>query len=423
MDPSGVVRRALGSRSGVVAAGLVFLVVLLAAASVLGFAGAPEVTEVSNRIVDVDDETTTIETNITVRNPNPLGVSVDGAIIDYGVRMNDVSMASNRREGVHVGRGNSTLTFRTEMRNERISEWWVTHVRNDERTTLRVDADAGYRGVNATFEGPTVEREIRTDVVSAFNSTETRRVNASQPFVADPVLYVNETSGEWGTVNESATPIDTAFVVYNPNPVPVTLSELSYEIRMNDVRVGQGSTNREYVVGPGETQRIRTTAVIENDRLDEWWVTHVRRGEVTTLTIDFAAVVRLPGGVQVDLPLHDVQYSQEIRTDIFGTETTVESADANESSGTETAGNGTATEGEPTTDGETTDGETTDGALVAGDESTPVEEVDGGLFGADSPNLHLPTTFLPRPFVYPVHATEYPLSWSSSSPAMRTPSR
>ncbi|WP_224269269.1 LEA type 2 family protein [Haloprofundus salinisoli] len=426
----------LRSRSGRVAVVLAAAALALVAASVLGFVGAPGVTEISNRIVAVDNDTTTIETNVTVRNPNPLGVSIDGATIDYGVRMNDVPMASNRKNGLRIGRGNSTLSFRTEMRNERISEWWVTHVENGERTTLRVDADAGYRGVEATFEGPTVEREIQTDIVSAFNSTETRAIDANQPLVSDPILYVNETSAQWGDANESATPIRTSFVVYNPKPVPVTVSRLGYDIHMNGVRVGRGSTNREYVVGPKQTQRIEATAVIENDRLDEWWVTHVRRGEVTTLTIDFRAVVRLPAGVRLDLPLQDVQYTQTIETSVFGTETNVGQTNSGQTNGGESAGGDT----EPTAGSSTTEHEsrsTGDGTqspenrpASAGALTRPTETLPAG--GADdvdtlsavaSPNLLLPTTFLPRPFVYPVHATEYPLSWSSSSPAMRTPSR
>ncbi|QCJ48137.1 LEA type 2 family protein [Haloprofundus sp. MHR1] len=409
-------------RSGRIAVVLVAVTVALVVASALGFVDAPEVTEISNRIVAVDNDTTTIETNVTVRNPNPLGVSIDGATIDYGVRMNDVPMASNRKNGLRIGRGNTTLSFRTEMRNERISEWWVTHVENGEQTTLRVDADAGYRGVEATFEGPTVERDIRTDIVSAFNSTETRAIDANRPLVSDPVLYVNETSARWGDANESATPIRTSFVVYNPKPVPLTLSELGYDIHMNGVRVGRGSTNREYVVGPKQTQRIEATAVIENDRLDEWWVTHVRRGEVTTLAIDFSAVVRLPGGVRLDLPLQGVRYTQTIQTDVFGTETNVGRSNGTESTGNSTGSTGNSTEAKrnlATADGHRP---TADGShSTAGRNRSPTGE--GGLVAFVSPNLHLPTTFLPRPSVYRVHATEYPLSWSSSSPAMRTPSR
>ncbi|KTG10308.1 hypothetical protein AUR64_12080 [Haloprofundus marisrubri] len=408
----------LRSWSGSIAVVLVAAVAALVVASAFGYVGAPGVTEISNRIVAVDDETTTIETNITVRNPNPLGVSIDGATIDYGVRMNEVAMASNRRTGLRIGRGNSTLSFRTEMRNERIPEWWVTHVRNDERTVLRVDADAGYRGVNATFEGPTVEREIRTDIVSGFNSTQTRPINASQPFVPDPILYVNETSAQWGEVNESATPIRTSFVVYNPQSVPVTVSELGYDIRMNGVRVGQGSTNREYVVGPKQTQRIDATAVIRNGRLDEWWVTHVRRGEVTTLTIDFSAAVRLPGDVRVDLPLEDVQYSQTVRTDVFGSETTAGQTNGSSASSEATA-DGSGSDGS-TSDNSTDNSSTSNGSAGNNTDTTNrVSNTDleaqrrdnSTLLGATvaataSPNLQWPTTFLPRPFVYRVHATE-----------------
>jgi len=52
--------------------------------------------------------------------------------------------------------------------------------------------------VGQSFGAPSVERQIETDVSSSFDSTETQPIDANQPLVSDPVLYLNETEGEWG---------------------------------------------------------------------------------------------------------------------------------------------------------------------------------------------------------------------------------
>jgi len=128
--------------------------------------------------------------------------------------MNDIQMAQGGREGVRVGTGNSTLGLETQLRNEEIPPV-VSHVRNGERTTLDIDATAtsGRLGRSVDFSR---SREIQTDLLGAFNSDETRPVNADSPLTSDPVLYVNETRARVGSVSESETPIEMAFYGVQP---------------------------------------------------------------------------------------------------------------------------------------------------------------------------------------------------------------
>jgi hypothetical protein len=87
---------------------------------------------------------------------------------------------------------------------------------------------------------------------------------------------------------------------------------------MNGVPVGEGSTESAVVIPPGETRTIRTTARIDNAALDEWWVTHLERNQVTTLRLDFAARVDLQA-TTVRVPLDPLTYTETIETDLFGT--------------------------------------------------------------------------------------------------------
>lgn len=97
---------------------------------------------------------------------------------------------------------------------------------------------------------PQVERAVEVDVVGAFNSTERRSVNAGLPAVSDPVLYLKKTNGRSRTVDAERTEVEMIFLVSNPKPYPVAVTEIGYKIRMNDMVMGEGTTTREYLI-PG----------------------------------------------------------------------------------------------------------------------------------------------------------------------------
>ena len=328
----GVRERLFGSRRRKAATAVV-VVLLAVVALAAGLLGVPSVVAAENRFGPVNESTTVVETELTVRNPNPVGVSRGGTTVNYTVRMNDVAIAEGRKDGLSVPRGESTVPFTTAMDNERIPEWWVSHVSADrgpgrEQTVVTVDArvtDPLLGGRSVTLRQ---QQRVNTSIVEQFRSTEDRPVNAGLPVVSDPVLVVRETDAQWGTVTRAETPIDMQFVVYNPKRVPYAVTEVGYEVTMNGVPVGSGTTERGYVVPPRETETVRTTTVIENGRLDDWWVTHLRNDQVTRLEIDFYARIELPGGRVVRVPLDPLTYERTIETDVFGNKNATDSGTA-----------------------------------------------------------------------------------------------
>lgn len=321
MNPSDAVAALVGSKRKIALLAVLVVVGTVGGAFALGVLGAPSVAAVDNTFGDVTNETTAIETDLVVSNPNPVGVGLDGVSVNYTVSMNDIEMAQGGREGVRVGTGNSTLELETRLRNDGIPPWWVSHVRNGERTTLDIDATATSDRLGRSVDFSR-SREIRTDILGAFNSDETRPVNADSPLTGDPVLYVNETRGEWGTVSELETPIEMAFTVYNPNIEPYAVTEIGYDITMNGVEMGSGQTEEGYVIPSHSTETVEFTTGLENRRLDDWWVTHldedVRGHQVTGLRIEFYAVIEFPGGEEATVPLDALTYEETIETDIFG---------------------------------------------------------------------------------------------------------
>ena len=309
------------ARLKVAAAVVGLLVASLVGAVAVGVLGAPAVEDVQNRFGDVTDETTVIHTDLVVHNPNPIGVRLGDTRIDYTVRMNGVPMAEGGGVGLDIRAGNSTQRFTTEMDNDRIPPWWRSHVNGGERTVVTINATVRTSVLGERRFDLAQEREIETDIIGEFNSEETRPVEAEDPppTTSNPILYVNRTAADWGRATERRTPIDMEFVVFNPHLEPYVVTELGYEITMNDVRVGEGRSRDTYVIPGGGTETLEATTSIRNDRLDEWWVTHLRNDQVTDLRIDFYALVELPTGNTVRVPLEELTYEETIETDVFGT--------------------------------------------------------------------------------------------------------
>jgi len=333
----------------------------------VGVLGTPSIESVDNRFVGISENTTAIETDLTVNNPNPIGVQLGGISIDYTVSMNGVALASGDKEGVGLESGNSTLTFATDMQNDRIPAWWYTHIDNGETSQVTVDANVTSSTLGDRSVSIDQEQTVETDIVSQFNSTETRPVNASRPFVSDPVLYINETTGKWDrqNVTREETPLDLGFTVYNPKSYPYTISKIGYTISMNNVSVGEGETDRGYTIGPKSSETIEANTAIQNDNLDEWWVTHLERNQETELYIDFYFVLE-GGGEQFRVDVDSIDYEKTIETDIFGNKAqypTGENTTTNESSGAESTPTPTPTD----SGNETTE---TDDGILGSDETT-----------------------------------------------------
>ncbi len=375
-----------GTRLRVVLTAIGLLVAAIGGAFTVGVLGAPTVVGVENRFGAVSNETTVVETDLVVHNPNPFGVRLGDTTVDYTVFMNEVAMASGAKEGLQVTTGNTTLQFQTQMRNDRIPPWWASHVRNDERTNVTIDAHirSGILG-GRTFH-PKINRTVETNIASTFDSNETKPVNSPRRFPAlfeNPVLYVNRTRGEWGTVppDNSTTPVNMDLTVFNPQQAkPYTITQVGYEVTMNDVLVGEGRTSEEYVIPGRESRVVETTPTIQNRHLDDWWVSHLRNGQVTELRIDFYVVVELPAPVEEDVrvPLRELTIERTIETDIFGTK--------GQSGGGPGGGSGSATPTPTPGDGATPTA--SPGGPTPTPTATPTQTptpTDGGLLGALAP--------------------------------------
>jgi len=291
-------------------------VTLVGTATAMGVFGIPQVVAIENELVGANESTTVVESNLTISNPNPFPITLRRADVTYTVSMNDIPVGTGQETGVSLGSGNSSVAVRTGLDNDDIDDWWVTHVRRGERTTVSVRTTVESGRIDRSVSHRVADRTVQTDITAAFNRSETTPIDASRPLVSDPVLYVNETTAHWGSVTTNRTVIQTRLHVYNPKSYPVPITGVSYDVGMNDVSVATGSTTTLRAI-PARTHRnVTARLVVDNSRLDEWWVSHVQRNQTTTVTVDYAVRLDLYGDGNRTVSPDPIR--RTVRTDVFG---------------------------------------------------------------------------------------------------------
>jgi LEA14-like dessication related protein len=311
----------MGDDSRTVWKAVLVVVVLL---SLVAVAGAvvyerPSVVAVDARFDTVNESATAIETDVIVHNPNPFGITLGNATTNYTVQLNGITVARGTEEGIPLETGNTTIEETTVFDNGDVPVWWVSHIRNGERTRAEVTARVDTSLLGQEFTR-TRERTITTRFTDRINTTATQPVdptNATIPLVADPPLYVNETSARWGPITENRTALNLSTTLYNPSTVPYPVSRLEYTLSMNDVTVDRGTTQRSYLVPGGTERTINGTLAIDNSVLDEWWVSHIENDQTTDVRIEVTAVIDLPNGDTLRLPLDPVSQTRTFETNLL----------------------------------------------------------------------------------------------------------
>lgn len=274
----------------------------------------PQIESVENEWGTVTNERTEVETRIGVDNPLVLRVGDAAADVSYTVSVNDIEIATERENRVRLAGDESTVTLSTWIDNDEIPTWWASHINENETTTVRVEPDVvvEYAGIRLPADEWTRTRTVQTDLLEPLQTNQSQRFRAYDR----TVFVVEETDAQWGNATANRTPINASATVTNPTRIPVPITEIGYTIQLNGIVVGQGVAAQQTVIAPGSTQTIEASATINNSELDDWWVTHLRNGETSNLTVDFNATLAY-GGIQREVPLDFLSYDRTFQTNLF----------------------------------------------------------------------------------------------------------
>ncbi len=89
----------------------------------------------------------------------------------------------------------------------------------------------------------------------------------------------------WGEINDRTTEILTNIVVYNPNPIPIPIKRIQVEVYMNGIKMGEGENIGPAELKPSGETTIKLSTKIDNSKIPEWWVSHLKNGENTEFSL------------------------------------------------------------------------------------------------------------------------------------------
>lgn len=273
--------------------------------------GKPKIKKITYKWGNVNESTTEILVNVDVVNPNPFPIPLKDVVMD--IYMNGIKMGEGHAIKAEIpANSESTLVIAIYLDNNKIPEWWVSHIKNGEKTDIDIK---GYLVLDLKvfdFKIPIeFSNSIKTDILSS--------VSLSKPEIISvdglASIEVRSVKSHWGNVNDKWTEIVTIADVYNPNPFPIPVISFDYTIKMNGILVGNGSENLNTVIPPKSDSKLTLITKIENDKLKDWWVTHIKNGEKTTVVINIMPKVKI-AGKEIKFTL--TKQTFEIRTSFLG---------------------------------------------------------------------------------------------------------
>ena len=322
----------------VVGVGILGILVLTGGLFAVGVLGVPDGGLEDNQWGEVDNDSIEVLTTVYVDNPNPFGIGGD-ADVEYEIDLQGVRMAEGEGEGISVSSGYNTLEFETDLLYERLPEWWYRHLSNDEVSSLEVDATV-HTSVGPFSGSPSGshEDEIETDIEEALDdgfsefegsySGTDSDVRLPDGTAIEPTVDIEEVEARWGEVTESETEVMVTAHIHNPNAYPIPTPAFAGAVEMNDITISEWSAGEVRLLDsdgdrlelgeddamiPGGETRERTFVIgMDNQRVAEWFATHVDSeapaatpGEEFTRMVISGQLAMEVGGSEITIPQQD----------------------------------------------------------------------------------------------------------------------
>lgn len=274
---------------------LTLMAAILLAVTVLGCAdqaglGKPEIKDTTSEWGNVTSSTSEIITKVDVYNPNPVPLPLKDVLTK--VYMNDIKMGEGSAVKSQIdANSNSTILISTEIKNNRISEWWVSHIEDKEASNMSMKGDLVFDLRVTEFEYPIEKtKEIKTDILGGIN-VEPQEIDSP----GSGSISIESGKFRWEEVNEDSTELVATINLRNNNPEDTSILQVDYTVKMNDIKVAEKTNNVTEVIEPDSVAELTYTAEINNNKLDEWWVTHIENNEQSKIDVVMQAVAKTSG--------------------------------------------------------------------------------------------------------------------------------
>ena len=294
---------------------IVFLIFigLIILGFITGILSIPSIKNISNKWGPVTDETTEIISSITIENNNPFKITIPRVDVDYSLKMNDIEMAHGTIDKINLEKGDTTIDLTSYFNNSRIPAWWVSHIKNNETTVVKIEPivviDAEF--AEPHIDAPSKTIPIETNLLESVNNLDEKTIEAGSINLTFTPVSIN-----WGNVSDDKTELLLVFNFYNSFPVSIPIPEINYKISMNDIKIGNGTIEDSIILESYNDTLINITTNIDNNMLDDWFVSHLQNNELSVLEIFINSTINY---YDFSYKIDDfLIYTHEFDTDILG---------------------------------------------------------------------------------------------------------
>jgi len=280
---------------------------------------SPEVEDATRTWGSVDDESTQVLTALELNNTNRDSQINDLLALELTQQttINGVLVGTGAQRTSPIETGKTRIDLTSSMNNSKVPAWWARHLNQGESSTVvttpSAQADLGFSRFDVPVDNRTSTFE--TAMLAGMRDAESEPVTVD----GEDALVVRPEAVAWGTATPERAPIDVNATLESEQPTEVTVTEIRYRVALNDVVLANRTVPEQYSVPPGETTAVGFTMRLDNSRMDEWWVTHVRRGESTTVSVDVTATIETREGTET-VRLDSLSQNSTTSTDVLGSE-------------------------------------------------------------------------------------------------------
>jgi len=295
--------------------GIIFLLFigLIIIGFITGILSIPSIKSITNRWGEITDETTEIISSITIENNNPFKITIPLVEVDYTLKMNNIEMAHGNIDKINLEKGDTTINVTSYLNNSKISDWWVSHIKNNETTIVKIEPvvviDAEF--AEPHIDAPSKSFNIETNILENVNIVDEKTIEAGPINLTFTPISIN-----WGNVSDNQTELLLVFNFYNSFPVSIPIPEINYKISMNEIKIGNGTIGDSIALESYIDNLISLVITIDNNLLDDWFVSHLQNNEHSTLEIYINSTINYK---EISYKIDDfLIYTHEFDTDFLG---------------------------------------------------------------------------------------------------------
>jgi len=281
----------------------------------------PTVEDISFEWEETDFDSIEVRADATVYNPNPFRINID--LIRFTALANEMTLAEGEEHDVSLSSGGETdISLSANIYHEDIPRFLASHMNNDEETDFEMSvlAEVGVGGASYDYEfGESYS--VESDFLREFNFEGEEVVYEFGTEDIPAEIILTSLNSYWGDSDEDEIEIIHEAVIYNPQDQSIPLDEIEVETEMNGINVGSASTGDPAVLAPGSHSEVTFRTVMEGDRIEAWWPTHIARGERTEIASTVYADVDTSGwaipGFEDTHRVQLMDFSRTVSTDFF----------------------------------------------------------------------------------------------------------